>query len=419
MPTLDARPEGDGRYAIPNPVIAGLQSCPEPALVDAVKAQYEELHREERTRLHDLDESYKEIAQDPYGGWGEEDYERYRHIVAQYSTARPMSAMLRGMTLKQLMEDRLLLELPHRTKLDLIRFERWEDANRFYREKRDELVVTYRREREALTRQVLLALRDAKAMHAKRLASKEEEEALTAVRIQLMQRLLVLRQEKLDALAAAAAMEERRHAELEAWEKKEKERQRVARAAIQKEIQHFKQQKKALEEERQRRLEELQRQQEEEDRRVAALNEERVRFRREEEDRKRALKQEEQERLEAEEAERQRRLQSLIDTVRVEAEADTARLTGHTKASKAAEEVGVQEKERIMAMAGEIRRFQQTTFADDKVTNDRRFRLEKAIQAAGLGGSEYARTILNNVQPNKPARKDMSSTLFKPSGGFT
>lgn len=44
---------------------------------------------------------------------------------------------------------------------------------------------------------------------------------------------------------------------------------------------------------------------------------------------------------------------------------------------------------------------------------DPRVRVEQRIREAGLQNSEYARRVMQQIQPPRPARRDMESTLFK------
>ena len=43
--------------------------------------------------------------------------------------------------------------------------------------------------------------------------------------------------------------------------------------------------------------------------------------------------------------------------------------------------------------------------------SDPRFRLEQRLREAGLIDNSYAKKIMSKIQPNKPPRKDMLSTL--------
>ena len=52
-------------------------------------------------------------------------------------------------------------------------------------------------------------------------------------------------------------------------------------------------------------------------------------------------------------------------------------------------------------------------FCSFQVMADPRMRVEQRIREAGLQNSEYARQVMQQIQPPRPARRDMESTLFK------
>jgi len=113
-------------------------------------------------------------------------------------------------------------------------------------------------------------------------------------------------------------------------------------------------------------------------------NTERVGFRREEDDRRTQQRLDKKKEEELAEERRLLRLQALRDTVKVVAEANPERLTQDTAATRAAAMEGNSARARIRAAAGEMQRFDVHGFSDDKITGDRRLRVEAALRDAGL-----------------------------------
>jgi hypothetical protein len=147
----------------------------------------------------------------------------------------------------------------------------------------------------------------------------------------------------------------------------------------------------------------------------AELNEERVEFRQGVADARQREAELVARQLLAEHAARERRLADLRATVQVTAQRDAERTFGHTQASRAAAAAGADLRDHryLEQLEGNTRSFVNHGFSAAQIGADKRVKVEAALRAAGLAGSDYARQALQRVQPPTAPRADMASTVFR------
>nr|XP_045003811.1 coiled-coil domain-containing protein 148 isoform X2 [Jaculus jaculus] len=109
-----------------------------------------------------------------------------------------------------------------------------------------------------------------------------------------------------------------------------------------------------------------------------------------------------------EEAERTRRLEALRKQVAVVAQFDPVRMMSDTVAWKARTGTAVEEEFVLQKPL-----FMLNTYNQQQIISDPRLRFELALREAGLHKTSYAKEMLPKINPQKPPRKDMESTVFK------
>lgn len=308
----------------------------------------------------------------------------------------------------------MLMVMKECSREDLIVHEEALAALRFYKQQVRHIHELWTQQLAAFGNEVEAVVQESFNLQRLRLAAEEEQKRFDTVRLEMCQRLLSWKQERMRQ--AREEDERQKHSDTLHAEWQRQEDARIAEERAQ-----HKAQVKAFRDEQARQV----RKQEEEMERLAAIAEEerleqakvnvvRVEVRKDlAKEKQLQLEQiEEQKRLE--ELAREERLAALRATVQVTAERDPERLISHTVASRAAAAEGEEMREmREMNAFGNHRSFTLNSFNDTQLKADKRGRVEQALRSAGLAGTDYARNTMKMIAPPRPPRRDHFSTVFQ------
>ncbi|XP_017324662.3 coiled-coil domain-containing protein 148 [Ictalurus punctatus] len=371
--------------------------CPYPEAKESIitafinmSEKYSQRLKTARSRLLGLDRNC---------GWNEEDHLRFLHIVGQYS---PELRNHRGLYM-----DMLQRILPHISRAELSAHERTWDWYRFGVEQERLLLESWHREQAFLRLRTLRLLEDARVIY-------DEEQSLQSDRlhqqhicVQLRQKLQQWHEQQEEVAQMEAAIASRWQEEEKERQKEEQEREHAKRTRQKQQVREFHEEQRRRRAEWRRREETrlalLRREMEEQARR----DKERVQFR-EKLLQHRQQEQQAKERLrQREDEEREERLQTLRNQVAIVAGADPERMMGQTEAWRTRLQP---DKEEFMLQKP---LYHLHTYTDTQIVADPRVRIEQALRTAGLHHTHYARTLLSEIPPPKPPRRDTESTAFK------
>ncbi|XP_031548675.1 coiled-coil domain-containing protein 148-like [Actinia tenebrosa] len=374
--------------------------CPDEKLRESVLEEFNLLDRKYDAHLNFLSVKYAEEISCSYGGWSKQDHFHFTCLMEQYPPELPNR--------RALYIDRMLREIPHKGRAQLVEHENWLLAHKSYQSQRHSILRAWSRDREDLLLKVQATFADAWIAleeHKQKLHTRQQQQQICQ---ELYEKVLAFREQKLEALqlqaAIAAWKEKEEKASLKAAQAKQKQKREKIKEKIKTyEEQKMKEAEEAALRERQR-LEELQIKLAEQ----AELDKERVKFREERLKEKEILKKQALEEAMEAEKEKERRLDKLREQVEVHVEADPERVLRPTQATQA-RQASVYDDE--LELQHPL--FNVYGYEDRKVSSDPRLRVEQALRNAGLHQSEYARKILTHVQPPQQPRKDQQSSVFK------
>lgn len=374
--------------------------CPDEHLKMTVLEEFLLLDKKYEAQLEYLSIKYQHAKQGTTGGWSKHDHLHFVHLMEQYPPELPNRRML--------YIDRMLRELSHKTRSQLVEHEEWFLAHKFYQEQFHSTLRAWVHDREDLLVKVKATFVDAWAAYEEAEEKAKTRKKQEYICQELYEKVLAFREQKLEALklqaAIAAQQQEEEEEKLRAAEEKERKRRDMQH----KKIQDFREQREKEREisaqEQRRRLAELQEKMVEQ----AVLDRERVQYRKEQLQLQQEAKQQAKEQALEQEMEKQRRLDKLREQVQVHVEDDPNRVFKPTEASQA----------RVASMYEEELDLQHPLYAvhgyDEKqVAGDKRLRVENALREAGIHNTDYARRIMATIKPPQEPRKDQHSTLFK------
>eukprot|EP00038_Savillea_parva_P012937 m.207929 g.207929 ORF g.207929 m.207929 type:complete len:634 (-) comp23980_c0_seq1:64-1965(-) len=395
--------------------VPALSECPDEELQLSIRAEANEVEQGIAERFRILDTTYRAVlAGGPTCGWSRQDHAWYIKVEQEYTNSRAEEACKEAnTTLRQLMLDRMLMERPGLTRAALLDHEAAVAAQRFYDKQLRHVARMADAERAQFQEHAAAALAQARALATKRDSAEAQQAELDRVRLQLKERLLRWKRDKLEATRAD---ERQRLAEAHStaeWEAQEAARIASERRVLKEKLQLHREEREradALAHEHENRLAVLRAAQAAEQ---AEFNAKRVDFRREQQrhrDAEAAL----QRQLEEERAiERERRLERLRAQVEVSATIDPERTRGPTVASQAAVAAAVAHRDDIAARRRETRSFETHGYTRDHLDRDQRMRVEAALRAQGLAHTDYAREIMRTLPPPTVPRRGLESSLFK------
>ncbi|XP_029207917.2 coiled-coil domain-containing protein 148-like [Acropora millepora] len=374
--------------------------CPDEQLKASVLEEFILLDKKFETQLEYLDLKYQHVKQSSSGGWSKQNHLHFVHLMEQYPPELPNRRML--------YIDRMLREMPHKTRSELVEHEQWYLSHKFYQNQIHSTLKAWARDRDDMLVKVKATFAEAWTVYEEATEKAKTRKKQENICQDLYKKVLAFREEKLEALklqaAIAAKEQEEEEHRLRAAEEKERKRRDLQR----RQIQDFKEQKErewqiSVEQERIRLAELSERMAQQ-----AVLDQQRVKYREEQLQLRLEANRKAKELAEEQEMEKQRRLDKLRQQVQVHIEDDPERIFKTTEASQA----------RVASIYEEELELQHPLFDihgydEKKITSDRRLRVEKALRDAGMHNSDYARRIMASIQPPQQPRKDQHSTLFK------
>lgn len=374
--------------------------CPDEQLKASVLEEFILLDKKFETQLEYLDLKYQHVKQSSSGRWSKQNHLHFVHLMEQYPPELPNRRML--------YIDRMLREMPHKTRSELVDHEQWYLSHKFYQNQIHSTLKAWARDRDDMLVKVKATFAEAWTVYEEATEKAKTRKKQENICQDLYKKVLAFREEKLEALklqaAIAAKEQEEEENRLRAAEEKERKRRDLQR----RQIQDFKEQKErewqiSVEQERIRLAELSERMAQQ-----AVLDQQRVKYREEQLQLRLEANQKAKELAEEQEMEKQRRLDKLRQQVQVHIEDDPERIFKTTEASQA----------RVASIYEEELELQHPLFDihgydEKKITSDRRLRVEKALRDAGMHNSDYARRIMASIQPPQQPRKDQHSTLFK------
>lgn len=374
--------------------------CPDQQLKASVLEEFILLDKKFETQLEYLDLKYQHVKQSSSGGWSKQNHLHFVHLMEQYPPELPSRRML--------YIDRMLREIPHKTRSELVEHEQWYLSHKFYQNQIHSTLKAWACDRDDMLVKVKATFAEAWTVYEEATEKAKTRKKQENICQDLYKKVLAFREEKLEALklqaAIAAKEQEEEENRLRAAEEKERKRRDLQR----RQIQDFKEQKErewqiSVEQERMRLAELSERMAQQ-----AVLDQQRVKYREEQLQLRLEANQKAKELAEEQEMEKQRRLDKLRQQVQVHIEDDPERIFKTTEASQA----------RVASIYEEELELQHPLFDihgydEKKITSDRRLRVEKALRDAGMHNSDYARRIMASIQPPQQPRKDQHSTLFK------
>ncbi|XP_032218323.2 coiled-coil domain-containing protein 148 [Nematostella vectensis] len=374
--------------------------CPDVDFRESVLQEFLLLDKKYESYLEYLALKYSGADSSDIGGWTKEDHFHFMCILEQYPPELPNRRML--------YIDRMLREIPHKTRAELVQHEKWWMAHKFYHEQRLSSLRAWSNDREDLLLKAKVTFLEALAAHEEAVNKEITRQRQQQICQELYEKVLAFREQKLEALRLQSAIAARKEEEEREMVKALREREAKRREQIHEKIQKYEDQKaRQRREEAEReaiRLAEIQAQLEEQ----AKLDRERVKFREEKQKEKEEARQRAHEAALEAEREKEQRLDSLREMVQVHVENDPERVFKQTEATLA----------RLASAYDEETELQKPLFTvygyeDRKVSSDPRLKVEQALRNAGLHSTDYARRILATVKPPQQPRKDQQSTLFK------
>mmetsp|Transcript_4759 Transcript_4759/g.14332 ORF Transcript_4759/g.14332 Transcript_4759/m.14332 type:complete len:308 (+) Transcript_4759:1-924(+) len=305
------------------------------------------------------------------------------------------------------------MERPGFTRTKLVEHEADLDAWRFYEKQRKYILRAAHNEWAEFQEYATGTLRKATELRMQQISADQKREKFDRLRLQLRERLLRWKRDKLEAAREQERTEMAEKRALVEWEKHEAARVEQERRVLREKLKVYHEERDratARKREQEALAAKLQAAYAAEE---AAANAARVDYRRAIEDTKTqeiVLKRQHKAEIEIE---RERRLDRLRAQVQVTATIDRARARGHTAASTAAATSGVARRNDIAARRCDSRSFEPYGYTKDVLDKDKRTRVEMALRAQGLLDTDYAREVLRKVPPPTAPRRDLESSLFK------
>ncbi|XP_037704875.1 coiled-coil domain-containing protein 148 [Choloepus didactylus] len=379
--------------------------CPYPDLKSSILNEFWNFIEKYQKKLQDVDLQLEDIYRNFH--LNKEDHWIYQAILDQY----PRDVFGR----RTLYLDMLQRYFPHKSRYDLVEHEKYCDQYHFAREQRKILISNWNKNRKDFIQKAVMTVAEACAAHEMEstLAKdrKKQQELCAELKAKpyvYMDQVLQWRahQEEVVRLEMdiCARRREREEEKKKLWKKKELLQREEKKNKIRKYWAKKEQNWKEMEMRDLRRLEELKKlmaQQSVKDR-------ERVKYRQELLE-KRLMEKKEVALQEArEEQERERQLEALRKQVAIVAQFDPVRMMSDTVASKAKMGIGIEEEFILQKPL-----FTLNTYNEQQIISDPRLRFELALREAGLHKTFYAKEIFPKINPQKPPRKDMESTVFK------
>ncbi|NXF32986.1 CC148 protein, partial [Nyctibius bracteatus] len=372
--------------------------CPYPDLKSLVINEYRELASGYWSKLQEIDQQLEVLYRDV--GWNEEDQWVFQTVINQY----PSDLRRRRM----LYLDVLRRYLPHKSRRDLVVYEKAWDCYNFVRNQRRDFVFNWARARKAFLLKAVTAVAEASAAHETEVVLANSRLKQQEICANLKAKVTQWKAQQEEAAKLEAAVAARRKEKQDERERLQKEQELMRRAQEKEKVKKYwaeKQLKWQEQEEKDlQRLEELRKSMAKQ----AVKDRERVKFRQELLE-KRLLEKKELALQEArEEEEREKCLEALRQQVAVVAKLDPARVVADTVASRARTGVGAREEFDLQKPL-----FKLHTYSEQQILSDPRLRVELALREAGLHKTLYAKEILPKIPPLKLPRRDMESTALK------
>uniref|UniRef100_A0A8C2UW25 Coiled-coil domain containing 148 n=1 Tax=Chinchilla lanigera TaxID=34839 RepID=A0A8C2UW25_CHILA len=355
---------------------------------------------------HTLQHSYRQTdfntgaVQEENIHLSEEDHWIYQAVLDQYP------GDLTGR--RTLYLDMLQRYFPHKSRHDLVEHEKYCDQYHFAREQRRILIKNWSKNRKDFIQKAVLTLLEASATYNMESTLAKDRKKQQDLCADLKAKVFQWRahQEEVARLEMeiSARRREKEEEEEKLWRKKELLKREEKKKQVRKYWVKKEQKWQEMEMRDLQRLEKLKKLMAEQ----SVKDRERVKYRQALLE-KRLMEQKEVALREAhQDGERERRLEALRKQVAVVAEFDPIRMMSDTIASKA--KMGIDMEEEFILQKP---LFTLHTYNEQQIISDPRLRFEIALREAGLNKTLYAKEILPKINPQKPPRKDMESTVFK------
>eukprot|EP00043_Microstomoeca_roanoka_P012080 m.115992 g.115992 ORF g.115992 m.115992 type:complete len:689 (-) comp15384_c0_seq1:147-2213(-) len=393
-----------------------IAACTLPGLASQLRRTFQESMRHCRERLIDLHDAYLDVISTPYGNWAPDEHYLFDVALSSYTSAKTLGQLqFQGLSARQLAFDYLRKALPHQNRKALADHDEWLSACRFYTTMRKQVTLANQREMTACLDDIRGILAEEMHLAEQRRQQLEEQTRTQEHQLQLMQRLLELRRQRMERMQEEAKQQHALEAQARAIQIKEEQREHRHRERVAKALANYHAEQQAMKEYTEAQQAEQLQQLLEHQRQQARVNAGRVTYRQEQHEQK--LVELEAQRLakEQEETEREARLEALRQQVRpTEIPDDPGRILRPTKAMEAS----MMEAKRERELKALLPTMGVLGYDDKSITSDPRFKLAAALRKAGLQTSDYARQAMMRMQGAAPSRRDAESTLYRPDGGF-
>ncbi|KFO22418.1 Coiled-coil domain-containing protein 148 [Fukomys damarensis] len=372
--------------------------CPYPELKSSILNEFCDFTEKYQKKLHEFDLQLADIYRNFQ--LSEEDHWIYQAVLDQY----PGDLVGR----RTLYLDMLQRYFPHKSRHDLVEHEKYCDQYHFAKEQERILIENWNKNRKDFIQKAMLTLLEACATYEMESTLAKDRKKQQELCADLKAKVFRWRahQEELARLEMeiSARRREKEEEKERLWRKKELLRREEKKKKIRKYWAKKEQKWQEMEMREVQRLEELKKLMAEQ----SVKDRERVQYRQALLE-KRLMEQREVALQDAhEEEERERRLEALRKQVAVVAQCDPVRMMSDTIASKA--KMGIDMEEEFILHKP---LFTLHTYNEQQIISDPRLRFELALREAGLHKTLYAKEILPKINPQKPPRKDMESTVFK------
>ncbi|NXP54951.1 CC148 protein, partial [Heliornis fulica] len=372
--------------------------CPYPDLKTFLIHEYQEFARGYWSKLQEIDQQLDTLRRDTE--WEEGDRWVFQTVINQY----PSDLQTR----RTLYLDVLQKYLPHKSRHDLVVYDKAWNCDHFMRSQRRALWSDWAQVRKAFLLRALATAAEATMAHQAEVQLACTRHRQQEVCAELKAKVLQWKAQQEEAAKLEAAVAARRKEKQDEKERLQKEQEKIHRAQEKEKVKKYRAEKELKWREQEERdlqhLEELRKLMAEQ----AVKDRERVKFRRALLE-KRWLQKKEQARREArEQEERARCLEALRQQVAVVAKLDPARVVADTVASKARMGIGTRQEFELQKPL-----FKLQTYSEQQIMSDPRLRVELALREAGLHNTPYAKQIIPKLPPLKLPRRDLVSTAFK------
>lgn len=340
----------------------------------------------------------------PHGGWEATEALHFAKLYDEYDRANP--------SWRRLFFERAALEMPQRSRAELLAHESWRSRRAFVQAQQRALRTSWAAARADLEQRAAASLEESLREADAQRARSTEAQRLQRVRARLARQLAAwaearAAQEAREAeqASAAAARQAAEEAALARQIAEQRESQRIALEAY-----HARQAAAAEAEAALAAAQQVER--EARDAETAARNAERVRFRESEYEARLARAAEARAAAERAVVERERRLDALRASVAVHAAPDEERLRGLTIAAAAAAGQAAYSDGGRTHDGG---LFPTPGYSDAQIMSDQRARVAHALSEAGLQRSHYGRAMILSAAPATVPRPDTFSTAERSS----